>query len=260
MNGAERGPDPCFRKCLLGLAKHFSGYCRNSHHRREMGHSRATTRGDMRDLLAREPSLQAQCDDVVDAAGAEQRHAPRVGVVIRAAKLLTGQGEYLCVLRDVSETGFKASIFHELPDCDELQFELQNGECHAATLVWQDCGHAGFRFVDPVDLTRLLANPAHYARRPIRLMIEGPGQLQLGPRTIPIALCDISQHGAKIACDERLPLSARVSLQARGLPAISARVRWRRDGKSGLVFEETMEFAQFAVRAHAMQAALRANP
>ena len=44
-------------------------------------------------------------DDNASSTGPEQRAAPRFISLIRAAKLVCGQGEFVCVIRDVSATG-----------------------------------------------------------------------------------------------------------------------------------------------------------
>ena len=44
-------------------------------------------------------------DDNASQGGNDQRGAPRYTSLIRAAKLVCGQGEFVCVIRDVSSTG-----------------------------------------------------------------------------------------------------------------------------------------------------------
>jgi len=186
---------------------------------------------------------------------ADLRSKPRVGVLIRAAKLVTPMGEFLCVLRDVSETGFSARTFHELPDCGDMMLELQNGDTYEVTLVWQSSDRAGFRFKQAADVQRFLESPSRYAKRPVRLNIEAPIRLITGIRSFEAGLLDLSQQGAKVQCAEQLPLEARVTLQAEGLPETRAQVRWRRNGLFGLAFMDTMQFGELACAALAMQQA-----
>ena len=47
----------------------------------------------------------ARLEEAPDTPGADQRAAPRFTLLIRAAKLVSAQGEFVCVIRDVSETG-----------------------------------------------------------------------------------------------------------------------------------------------------------
>jgi len=212
----------------------------------------------MRNLLEGEGASAMPLDEAAWA-GAEKREAPRVGVLIRAAKLLTPVGEYLCVIRDVSETGVSARIFHELPDCGEMLFELQNGDRYAARLIWQDGERAGFRFADRADLARLVASPSRFAKRQIRLNVEGPAIVQTAGTEISVTLLDLSGQGAKIECASMLPIDAGIVLSAQGLAETWAKVRWRRDGRYGLVFEDTLQFSELASTVHQMQTGLRSN-
>lgn len=55
--------------------------------------------------------------------------------LVRPAKLASTQGEFVCVLRDISRTGFSAKLFHKLPSCEEFTLELQNGQTYAMCKV-----------------------------------------------------------------------------------------------------------------------------
>jgi len=180
------------------------------------------------------------------ATGPEARVAPRFTVLIRAAKLISPEGEFLCVIRDVSETGLSARIFHPLPECGAMMIELQNGDRYEADLVWQDEERAGFRFCQPVDVARVINLPSRFAKRAIRLNIKAPASLIASLQITPATILDISQQGAKIACDRHFSIDQRIKLAAAGLRETEAKVRWRREGQCGLVFEETFQFGELA--------------
>ncbi len=57
---------------------------------------------------------------------------------------------------------------------------------------------------------------------------------------------DISQQGAKVACTATFAIDQRVKLLADGMRDIHAKVRWRREGTCGLVFEETFQYGELA--------------
>lgn len=57
----------------------------------------------------------------------EQRNAPRFTLLIRAAKLITGDGEFLVVVRDISRDGLKVRTFHPLPPDLDYAIELSGG-------------------------------------------------------------------------------------------------------------------------------------
>lgn len=190
----------------------------------------------------------------VPAGQSEQRVAPRYTLLIRAAKLVCETGEYLCVIRDVSETGISVRIFHALPDCAHMQVELQNGDRHRLEPVWQEEDRAGFRFCEPADIARIIASPSRFAKRAIRLNLTAPAQVvTLDGRSEEVEIRDLSQQGAKIACSSRFAIEERVKLVAPGLPETRAKVRWRQPGSCGLVFEDTYQYGDLARIAERLQ-------
>ena len=79
----------------------------------------------------------------------ERRSARRFSLVMRTAKLISQSGEYLCIVRNVSETGVKVRLFHPAPPDKFLFLALANGEIHPLQFVWQEerqvCQHLATR-------------------------------------------------------------------------------------------------------------------
>ena len=179
----------------------------------------------------------------------DSRDAPRFTVLIRAAKLVSGTSEFLCVLRDASELGVSVRLFHPLPADLDLALELPNGDRHPLERVWQDDGKAGFRFREPVEFERIVENRSRYARRSMRVRLEAPCSLVLGDRRASGTIGNISQEGALLRTQERLSLVQRIRIGIEGGPEIAARVRWRREEDYGVSFEDTFQFAELAALA-----------
>ena len=172
---------------------------------------------------------------------AEQRAAKRIRLLLRVAKLRTSLGEFLCVLRDVSDKGLKIRVFHKVPKDEICELELGGGEVYRLSRIWQRSDHAGFKFADgPIAVEQLIAEAGPFPKRHIRLRLHHPVPLMLvlDGVSLPAQLFDISQHGAAIALDQRLAIGCQVRIDALHLPALHARVRWRRDGLHGLVFQQ----------------------
>jgi len=112
----------------------------------------------------------------------DQRNAPRFTLLIRVAKLTSPGAEFLCVVRDASETGISVRLFHPLPAGLDFTLELPNGDRHALERVWETEGKAGFRFREVVALERIVEARGGYAKRPMRLQFELPCRLVLGER------------------------------------------------------------------------------
>jgi len=176
----------------------------------------------------------------------EERVAPRFTLLIRAAKLISATGEFVCVIRDVSESGISLRGFHTLPGGSDVTIELQTGESHRVEQVWSRGTEAGFRFCDPVDIDRLIAEAGSYPKRQLRLNIEFPVELLFLGRRVSAQVVNISQQGARIACGELLAIDQPLRMTGPAFPEVRARVRWRRNGECGVVFDDTFSLAQLA--------------
>jgi hypothetical protein len=185
-------------------------------------------------------------------AGADQRGAQRIGVLIRPAKLVAPSGEYLCVLRDASSTGVKVRCFHPLP-AQGMVLELGNGDRYEVDRMWEQGDHAGLRFRSPVPLEYLVKETGPYPKRPVRLRMTLPALLVAGRDVVPATVHDLSQQGARIECEQQLALDRRFRLEIRGVAPIEAKVRWRRLPAAGLVFETTFRLEDFARLAFRLQ-------
>ena len=177
---------------------------------------------------------------------AEQRASPRFAMLIRAAKLRSRAGEFMCIVRDASDSGVSIRLFHPLPDDGELALELQNGDLHAMQLVWQEADRAGLKFLGEADIARIVECPSRFAKRPVRICLTAPARLASLTASGEVELHDISQQGAKITSAVRFAIDQRVRLSAKGLPEVNAKVRWRRGETYGLVFEDTFQFGDMA--------------
>lgn len=183
----------------------------------------------------------------------EQRSAPRFTLLIRSAKLVSPDSEFLCVVRDASETGVSVRLFHPLPADVPLTLEMPNGDRHPLERVWEEEGKAGFRFTEQVDIGRIVESPSEFARRAVRVRLQVPCDLMVGARRVSATICNLSQQGAQIRTQERLSLIQRVTIIAEGMPEVAGKVRWRSEDNYGLSFEDTFQFAELAQLAFDLQ-------
>jgi hypothetical protein len=198
-------------------------------------------------------SVHSEAADVPQAT--DQRNAPRFTLLIRSAKLVSPDAEYLCVVRDASESGVSVRLFHPLPPATALTLEMPNGDRHPIERVWEEEGKAGFRFPEPVDIARIVENPSRFARRAVRVRLQVPCDLVIDSQTVPGTICNLSQQGAQICTTEKLLLIQRVKILAEGMPEVAGKVRWRKGDNYGLSFEDTFQFAQLAALAFDLQRA-----
>lgn len=177
----------------------------------------------------------------------EQRRAPRYTLLLRQAKLRTRHGEFLCVIRDLSETGISIRTFHPLPPGARMAIELREGCPYLVEKVWEQDGEAGFRFRDRVALGEMLQDDALYPRRALRVSVELPVLLASGTERGQALLHNLSQQGARLDADRAWARDQLVRLTIAGMPVIHAKIRWRRELTHGLVFETRFAFRDFAL-------------
>lgn len=173
----------------------------------------------------------------------DRRGTSRFTILIRSAKLLDEDKEYLCVIRDVSEFGVKLRLYNEIPQGKTLGLELANGDRFAVRQVWSREGFGGFQFSGPVDLERLIETESGpYPQRKLRLRTRIEGSIGWGDQSCPASLDNISQQGAAIRSDAHFAIDQLVRLDCPNLPTIYAKIRWRNQPHYGLIFEHTLPF------------------
>lgn len=197
-------------------------------------------------------AVENRLDDA-SVAQLDQRAAPRFTSLIRAAKLVSAQGEFVCVVRDVSSTGVRLRCFHALPTGGAMALELQNGDTFEIERVRGDEHEASFRFVSDVPIERLVQETWLYPRRPLRLNIAIPLSLRTAMGPVAAITQNVSQQGCRAETMMPLALAQAVIIESPHLPGIRAKVRWRRDGACGLVFDDTFSLKDFAQHAARLQ-------
>jgi hypothetical protein len=189
---------------------------------------------------------------------AELRATPRFNLLIRAAKLVSAQGEFVCVIRDVSDTGVSVRLFHALPKCDRFALHMPAGSVYELSSVWQRGGEAGFTFDQPVDVQRLINESGDYPKRGLRLALCFPARVVALGKRHEAVVENMSQQGALIACDGLLAIDQSLRIEAPGIAGdirdLRAKVRWRRDNAYGVVFDDTFTLGDFARLAARLQA------
>lgn len=193
-----------------------------------------------------------------DQMDAEQRAAPRFTLLIRAAKLSSAQGEFVCVIRDVSETGVSVRLFHALPSCQQFELHMPGGSVYLIDRVWNRDNEAGFTFTVPVDIARLIHESGDYPKRGLRLGLCFPVKLSTLTQACEAVVENLSQQGARFECGALLAIDQTVRIEtpdaSGAMREVRAKVRWRRGRHYGVVFDDTFGLGEFARLAARLQA------
>ncbi len=185
---------------------------------------------------------------------ADQRGAQRYTLLIRAAKIIANQGEFLCVIRDVSNTGVSVRLFHKLPQQGQLALELQSGEQFKIKRVWENPREAGFEFDHDVAVDRFISEVGEFPRRGLRLAIQFPVTVSSRGERYEAMVENISQQGARVVCKSLFAIDQNLTLEGEALEEVRSKVRWRSQGHYGVVFDDTFSLSQFATLAARLQA------
>ena len=189
----------------------------------------------------------------INADGAERRRAMRYTSLIRSAKLVSHQGEFVCVIRDVSESGISLRSFHALPTDDRMELVLQNGLRYELDKVRRQGLEASFTFAEAVDVQQLIVETGKFPRRQLRLEMCLPATVSTLAQTYNGEIQNISQQGALLDCEARFAIEQPIRLEARHLPKVRAKVRWRRENTFGLAFDNHFSLREFALLAANLQ-------
>lgn len=190
--------------------------------------------------------------------GSEQRAAPRFTLLIRAAKLVCEAGEFVCVLRDVSETGVSVRLFHTLPALERFELHMPAGAIYPIIGVWQRGHEAGFRFDETVSVESLINEASQYPKRGLRLALQFPVAVSTLSQRCLATIFNLSQQGALLECEGLFAIDQTLRIEggdvAPELKEIRAKVRWRRGTRYGVVFDDTFTLGDFAKLAARLQA------
>lgn len=179
--------------------------------------------------------------------------------LLRTAKVVCQTGEYICLMRDVSEEGILLSFLHEAPSEPRKILMLSNGHTHPIQRIWTGERQAGYRFAASIDLEEFLEERTPFAVRPMRLSVRAAARVVDGRQTHFAQLMDLSTHGAKFACSGEFALGREVSFQAHAMAPQLGEIIWSDvDGEHGQVYG--LQFRQPLTLRQLAEVSLRMQP
>ncbi|MEP0189491.1 MAG: PilZ domain-containing protein [Erythrobacter sp.] len=188
----------------------------------------------------------------------DRRCTKRQNLLIRVAKLISAQGEFVCVVRDYSEMGVSIRLFHAIPMSKELELEMPTGNCYKINLVRSEGEEVGFTFSGTIDTEEFARAFGDHPKRPLRLGIYFPVRLNTLSQSTEATVGNLSQQGARLDGGMQFALDQNVRIEgcdgAEAFGEVRAKVRWRGDEQCGVVFDDTMTLREFARLAAKLQA------
>ena len=177
--------------------------------------------------------------------GEELRGAQRFKTLLRTAKLIGLTGEFLAVIRDVSDTGLKLKLFHPVPE-ERMALELADGSHFFVEKVWEHESEAGFRFSAPIEVASFLTVLGRKDEGRIWLNARIPGILTVGDIRIGMTISSLSRHGADLESGVLLGIGHPVVLSGDGFPQIWARIGQIHSSHYRVEFENVMRLDDLA--------------
>lgn len=188
------------------------------------------------------------------ATGETETHYSRAAsLLLRRAKVLCEHGEYLCLIRDVSELGVGLGFLHDVPPEPRVLLQLANDLTYPVERIWTGKRQAGYRFGGEITVESFLREQAPHPPRALRLAISGTVRISEGRNHTDARLVDISCEGAKIASPAVYLQNRLLSFQLEGLEPQLAQVRWSEGGKHGLKFQTPLDTEELALCALHLQ-------
>lgn len=173
--------------------------------------------------------------------GDARRDGPRHLTVLMVGKVRAQDGEYACVVRDVSQHGLRARFPHSPAVGQRLAFSLRGHPEVVATVRWTEGLSAGVEFDEPLDVVAVMhIDPAARAPRAPRFRCGQPTVLKLANDAHPIELIDVSLGGAKLAVSGPSPSIPAGTWATLALPGSSelraGTICWTGEGTLGFRF------------------------
>jgi PilZ domain len=183
--------------------------------------------------------------------------ATRYTLFIRAAKLVTSQGEFVCIVRDVSETGIRLRLFHAPPTGEPIELHMSNGRSFILRQIWHKNNEAGYAFAQRIEISEFVVDKESFPKRGLRLNLTFPVQVRSLDGQHEGIIENISQQGARLSCSGLYAIDQALRLECPEeeiqFGEVNAKVRWRREDAYGLVFENTLSLEEFAMLAARLQ-------
>ncbi len=188
--------------------------------------------------MARRKALDSVSLKRVPDAAPDRRIAQRFVTIYRPGKIVSGDDEELCLVRNVSVSGAMVQVSGSFAKDDRVVLYLKLEDPIEARVAWARDSFIGLEFDSGIDLAHRIGpdKPGTLRSRAPRLNVPAPARVQLGRDVMQVVTSDISQSGAKLCCAFDCPPGTQLRLTIDNLGTFPCVVRWSRNGVAGVSF------------------------
>lgn len=198
-----------------------------------------------------ETTLFSLSDAPPGPASGERREGDRHMTLYRVGSIMIEQRRELCLIKNISAGGMMVRLYCAIADDTPVTVELKSGQPISGRISWRRDQLAGITFDQPVDVIDILASAMDGPRpRMPRIETDCFATLRDGASTLRVRVRDISQGGAKIACEAPVPQGADVILTLPGLPPQPGIACWNDGDHAGIAFNRLLPLGELVAWLH----------
>jgi hypothetical protein len=172
---------------------------------------------------------------------------PRGLFFFRLATLLGAGIRTRVEILALAESGAIARIAGGLEEAGGLVLELNSHHRFPARVEWSSGDLVGLEFENRDHVRNTLAaRDRSYPYRAPRLQLSAEVVLRLGDACLTARATDVSEGGIKVELAEPEHVGREASVIVPGMPPVSGRILWCRDGMAGLSFGHPLPFSYLA--------------
>lgn len=180
----------------------------------------------------------------------EKRTDERLHAILPVTKLVTEEGvQHLCRIKNISAGGMMVEGAAGIETGTNIYVEMSMDQRIPGTIIWTRGTAMGVKFDQKVDLRELLANrrPRHGFRpRPPRLEVTCGATIKIGRLYHRAEVRDISFGGIKVEINDWSCVGKTVTITIESLRPLKGKVRWYKEGRAGIVFDQPLSFEELA--------------
>ena len=178
----------------------------------------------------------------------DRRGARRHLTILRVGKLVSGESQELCLIRNISAGGIMAHVYLPHEEGERIVVEMKGGHQLSGTIRWVKDDHIGAQFDTPINVEQVLAaDPVAPGTRPRapRLDITRDARIRVRDVVGKARILHLSQGGARLETGQAIPIGETIIVTIQGFEPRQAIVRWVNDEQYGLEFPQTISLHEF---------------